>query len=192
MARFQPRHPHRPQGQRLDRRQRREGRAHPEVHPRRPVPDADGQARRQQGQQRSRQLRPRGQDLGRPQDQRSLCGRRLQEQARGRARRRHGQDEAVLGRLRQPSQRRRSGQVRPLSTAAAAVPQPGALRGAQRGRSDLCLRPPGQPRAGLQARRHLREGGAFRQADAGLGLGLGPRVLARPSAALHLPGRRHQ
>ena len=100
----QPRHPRRLQGQRLDRRQRREGRAHPQVHQGRQVPDAGrASSAPDKRQQRPRELRPRGQDLGRPEDQRGLRRRRLPQQARRRARCRHRQDEALLGRLRQQS-----------------------------------------------------------------------------------------
>ena len=49
VARVEPRHLRRPQGQRLDRRQRRQGRAHPEVHQGRQVPAA---GRRALGEQR--------------------------------------------------------------------------------------------------------------------------------------------
>ena len=47
------------------------------------------------------EIRSRREDVGRPEDQRGLCGGRLQEPARGSDRRRHRQDEALLGRLRQ-------------------------------------------------------------------------------------------
>ena len=46
VAAVEPRHPRRLQGQRLDRRQRREGRARPQVHQGGQVPDAGRQARR--------------------------------------------------------------------------------------------------------------------------------------------------
>ena len=128
MAGIESRHPRRLQGQRLDRRQRPEGRAHPQIHQGRQVPDAGRGLGQERGQQRPGKLRPRRQDLGRPEDQRSLRRRRLPQQARRRARCRHRQDEALLGRLRQQAGRHRPWQVRPESAAAAAVPQPGALR----------------------------------------------------------------
>ncbi len=112
VAAVQPRHPCRLQGQRLDRRQRREGRADPQVHQGRQVPDAGRPLRRQQGQQRSGEFRPRRQDLGRSEDQRGLYRRRLPQQARRRDRRRHRQDEALLGRLRQQAGRHQSRPVR--------------------------------------------------------------------------------
>ena len=65
MAAVQPRHPRRLQGQCLDRRQRREGRAPPQVHQGRQVPDAGRRLRQERGQQRSREFRPRREDLGR-------------------------------------------------------------------------------------------------------------------------------
>ena len=52
------------------------------------------------------------------------------------------------------------GNVRPGGAAAAAVPQPGALRRALERRPDLRLRPRRRPDPGLQARRQLREGGS--------------------------------
>ena len=65
VAAGQPRHPRRLQRQRVDRRQRREGRAHPQVHQGRQVPDAGRPLRRQRRQQRPGEFRARRQDLGR-------------------------------------------------------------------------------------------------------------------------------
>ena len=113
VAGIQSRHPRRLQGQRLDRRQRRQGRAGPEVHQGRQVPDAGRPLRQERRQQRSRELRPRRQDLGRPEDQRGLYRRRLSEQARRRAGRGYRQDEALLGRVRQQAGRRRPGKYDP-------------------------------------------------------------------------------
>ena len=80
----------------------------------RPGPPADRRTGRRyvaSRQQRPRQLRPAGEDLHRPQDQRSLyCGRLPQSPCRG-SRRTDGQDEALLGRVRQQAGRQRS---RPL------------------------------------------------------------------------------
>ena len=113
VARVEPRHPRRRQGQRLDRRQRRRRTRRCSSSP------SDGkflmqvgQLGDEHGQQRSRELRPGGEDLGRPEDQRGLHRRRLQQQARRRARCRHRQDEALLGRLRQQAGRRGPRQVR--------------------------------------------------------------------------------
>ena len=64
LADVEPRHHRRSQGQRLDRRQRRQGRARPEVHARRQVPAADRQAgARTQRQQRPENFWPRREDL---------------------------------------------------------------------------------------------------------------------------------
>ena len=101
-----------------------------------------GALRQERRQQRSRELRPRGQDLGRSEDQRGLCRRRLSQQARRGDRRRHRQDEALLGRLRQQAGRHQPRPLRSDSAAGAAVPQPGALRRALERRARLCLRPP--------------------------------------------------
>ncbi len=184
VAAIEPRHPHRLQGQRLDRRQRREGRARPQVHQGRQVPAAGRRARQGRRQPRSRELRARRQDLGRSENQRGLYRGRLYQQARGGARRRYRQDEALLGRLRQQARRHQARKLRSEGAAGAAVPQPGALRRALERRSDLRVRPRQQPPAAVSAGRHLREGGVLRQGHAGIGLGLGPRVLARtPSSA---------
>ena len=56
-------------------------------------------------QQRSRQLWPRREDHGRRENQRSVYRRRISEQARRRARRENGRDEALLGRVRQQARR---------------------------------------------------------------------------------------
>ena len=86
LAREQPRHRRRSQGLRVDRRQRRARLAHPEVHARRQVRGAVRQARRAQGRQaspgrqaglpveqpRHGQLRPRREDLHRPEGERRL------------------------------------------------------------------------------------------------------------------------
>ena len=67
------------------------------------------------------------------------------QQARRGARRRHRQDEALLGRLRQQARRRRSRALRSEGAAGAAVPQPRALRRAHERRARLRLRPRQQP-----------------------------------------------
>ena len=119
--------------------------------------------------------------------------RRLPEQACRRARRRHGQDEALLGRVRQQARRRRAREAYDPK-----APPPKQFRNpvhcVERANDGLRLRmrPPGEPSAGVQTRRHVREGGALCARDARLGLDLGPRVLQRSAAALHLPGGRHE
>ena len=100
-----------------------------------------GSVRQERRQQRSGELRPRREDLGRSEDQRGLRRRRLSQQARRGARRRHRQDEALLGRLRQQAGRRQPRPLRSGGAAGAAVPQPGALRRAVERRARLRLRP---------------------------------------------------
>ena len=129
-------------GQCLDRRQWRSGLADPEIHQGRQVPDAGRQeGRAPQGrrgagptwkvrssgicrrQQRSRQFRPRREDLRRCQGKRGLCRRRLPEQARRGARCRYRQDEALVGRLWQQAGRHAARPLRSGRAAAAAIPQ---------------------------------------------------------------------
>ena len=108
---------------------RQEGRAH-----------GRRQARRQQ--QRHGQLRPRGEDLHRPEGQRGVRRRRLLQQARRRDRHGLRQDQAVLGRLRQQARRRADRPLRPEGAARAAVPHAGALRRAvERRLVYVCDRP---------------------------------------------------
>ena len=127
----QPRHPRRLQGQRLDRRQRREGRAPAQVHQGRQVPDAGRQARRRQGQQRPRELRPRGQDLGRSEDQRGLRRRRLQNKRVAVLDADTGKMKRYWGAYGNKPDDADLGKYDPGGAAAEAVPQPGALRRAQ-------------------------------------------------------------
>ena len=107
----------------------------------RQVPAAGRQVERAQGteqragaadvrrrQQRSDLVRPRREDLRRPDCQRGVSRRRLPEQARRDRRRRHGQAETVLGRLRQQAGRHQPRSLQARGAARAAVPQPGALR----------------------------------------------------------------
>ena len=60
LAEDRARHPHRPRGERLARRQRKRGPPDPEVHARRQVPDADRAPRQIRGQQQPRAARPPG------------------------------------------------------------------------------------------------------------------------------------
>ena len=68
-------------------------------------------------QQRPGELRPRREDLHRPEGQRGVRRRRLLQQARRRHRHGHRQDQAVLGRVRQQAGRRAA---RPLRSEGAA------------------------------------------------------------------------
>ena len=94
-------------------------RARPEVHEGRQVPDAVRQAGPEQGQQRSRELRPAGEDLRGREGQRGVHRRRLRQQARRRHRRRHRQVQALLGRLRQQAGRHQPRALRPEGAARA-------------------------------------------------------------------------
>ena len=112
VARFEPRAEHRQQRQRLDRRQRRAGRAHPRVHAGRQVREAGRQEGRHARQPRDRSLLPGRQDVLLRAGERSLRRRRLRQPARRGDRRRQRQDEALLGRVRQQAgrcRRRRAG-----------------------------------------------------------------------------------
>ena len=121
VARARARHPHRPQGLRLDRRQQLPDLRHrgpeagrrrraPEVHARRQVRPADRQEQPEQGRRRHRERASRGGCLGASAQQRAVRGRRLRQSPRHRVRRRHRRVQADLGRLRQAARRR--GQLR--------------------------------------------------------------------------------
>ncbi len=112
-----------------------------------------GALRQERRQQRSGEFRAGREDLGRSEDERGVHRRRLSEPARRGARRRHRQDEALLGRVREQAGRRRPGQVRPEGAAAAAVPHPRPLRGAHQRRPGLRMRPPGEPRSRCSRRK---------------------------------------
>ena len=127
LAGQQSRHHRRPPGQRLAGRQRRQGHADPEVQRRREVPLPDRQARRPQRQQRHRELLAADEDLGRRFGQRDVHRRRLRQPPRDRARRRHRQVQAALGRLRQQAERRTDARVQSQGPAVEAV-QHRALR----------------------------------------------------------------
>ena len=97
---------HRSHGQRLAGREWRRRLAHPEIHPRRPVPDADRRAGRGPGKQRHRELRPAGGDRRRSGNERGVHRGRLRQPAGRGLRRRHRRLPAALGRLRQRTDRR--------------------------------------------------------------------------------------
>ena len=84
-GRCEPRHHGRLQGQRLDWRQRPEGRAGPEVHARRQVPAAGRPSRQERRQQRHGELLARREGLRRSEDERGVRRRRLRQQARRRS-----------------------------------------------------------------------------------------------------------
>ena len=152
--------------------------------------DVAGLRRRQQ---RPGELRPRRQDLRRSEGERGLYRRRLSEQARRGARRRHRQDEALVGRLRQQAGRHaaaglRSGRRRRRSSSATRCTAPtcrsiaccmSATASATGSRSS-------RPRASSSRKRSTR------RTRKNAGLGVGHRVLERCAAALHLHGRRRE
>ena len=105
-----------------------------------------------------------------------------------------GQDEAVLGRLRQAAGRQGrtgAGPVRP-DRHLPALPRPGALRRRLERRAGLCVRPHQQPSPDLQGGRHVRERGLHGARLAGRRRGVGHGVLARRAAAVPLRRRRPQ
>ena len=172
MARVEPRHRRRPQGLRVDRRQRRPRRAHPEVHARRQVRGAVRQggraprsevAGREAGlhrqQHRHGQLRPRGQDLHRPQGQRGLRRRRLLQPPRRGHRPRQRQDQADAG---APTASRRPttvlGRYIPGQPPAQQFRNPVHCAEMSVRRHGLRLRPPERPRPGVHKDRQVRQG----------------------------------
>ena len=122
------RHPRRPQGLRLARGERRAGRSHPQVQPRRQVRAADRQARPADEQHRHDAARAPGPHGRRSGDERGLRRRRLLQPPGHRLRRRHWRLQAPLGRLRQAADRRQAAALQPVGRAGAAVLEPGALR----------------------------------------------------------------
>ena len=136
LAGVEPRHLDRQQGQRLDRRQRRRGRqrlAHPQVHARRQVPDAD---RRRPGQadeqQQTRRTSAASQDVVRLRGERGVRRRRLREQARRRDRHEQRARSSASGAPTATCRRTRTTAVQPGLAADPAVPHAGALRRADR------------------------------------------------------------
>ena len=105
VARVEPRHHARHQGQRVHRRQRRPGRPHPEVHAGRQVRQAVRLRLRQRRQQRHVRVQQGREDLARRKGERGLRRRRLRQQPRRGDRHGHRQDQALLGRLRQQAGR---------------------------------------------------------------------------------------
>ena len=140
-------------------------------------------------QPRHGELRPRRQDLHRSEGQRGLRRRRLLEQARRGHRPRQRQDQADLGRLRQAADRPEPRPVRSDRAAAAAVPQPDALRRSVERRPRLHLRPSERSRPGVHEGRQVRAGVLHRTADPLGRLGVGHRLLegSRSSASSTWP-----
>ena len=186
----QPRHHRRSQGQRLDRRQRRQGHAGPEVHRRRQVPAADRQARRAQRQQRHRELLAADEDLRR----RRRPTRSTSPTATATA----------ASSSSTPTPASTSGTGAPTATsrtttkvpavqpdgAAVEAVQHRALRHRLERRLRLRLRSRQRSHPGVPQGRHVREGSVHRPATRALGIGVGHDVLARSAADLHLHGQR--
>ena len=135
----------------------------------RKVPDADRQARPEQGQQRRREPPAAGQDVRGQDGQRSVRRRRIRQPSRDRVRRGHRQVQAALGRLRQQARRCQPRPVRSEGSSRAAVPQSGPLRRSLGRSPALRLRPRQRSDPGLQDRWDFREGSVHQQGDAGSG-----------------------
>ena len=105
VALVQPWHLDRPQGQRLDRRQRRRRWHRDQVHAGWQVHHADRQASADARQQQPGAVLEGGEDQRGSEDERDVRGRRLRQQARGGDRRGHRQVQADLGRIRQRARR---------------------------------------------------------------------------------------
>ena len=151
MARVEPRHRRRRQGQRLDWRQRPERWPDPEADQGRQADQENGLRLRPRRQQRSVGLPPAGQDLRRRCQERGVHFGRLRQPPRRGARLRNRRVQALLGRLRQQAERRQPGTLQSDRAAAAAVPQPGALRRPVQGQPALRVRPGQRPHPGVHA-----------------------------------------
>ena len=181
-------------------------RAHPEVHARRQVRGAVRQGGRAQGsevagrqaglhreQHRHGQLRPRRQDLHRPQGQRRLRRRRLPQPPRRGHRPRHRQDQAHVGRLRQAADRRepRPRTIRPRRAAQQFRNPVHCAEMSNDGLVYVCDRPNDRVQVFTKEGKFVKEH-FIAQGDAVGRLGVGHRVLEGPAAAVPLHGRRRQ
>ena len=184
VAGVEPRHHRRPQGQRLDRRQRRERRAHPEVHARTgKFLHADRQARRQPngGSNDPEQLRPRRQDL--------VVDAEANEAyvADGYGNKRVAVLDADTGEIKRywgaygnKPDDTDLGPYDPAAPPAQQFRNPVHCAELLERRLRLRLRSRQRPHPGVHAGRHVRQGGAFIAKNTlGDGLGLGHRLLAR-------------
>ena len=182
MAAVQPRHLRRPQGQRLDRRQRRRRFARLKFTRTASSSRSTESPARAKGRSTQRACRPmpataaiRRTSAASPRssstrsDERGLHRRRLPEQARRRARRRYGRDEAILGRVRQQAGRRQPRPLQSRCASRATVPQSRALRGCVERRTRVRLRPGQRSSPGVHAGRQVRQGGVLREAEPGRG-----------------------
>ena len=145
-----------------------------------------GQPTFARGSHDPRELRPRREDLRRAEGQRGLRRRRLLQPPRRGARRGHRQDEALLGRVRQPAGRFSQPRARTIRT-----------RRRRSSSTTRCTAPTSRTTASstsaialndrLQVFRHgrdVREGSVPGEEHEAVGIGVGRGVLPRPAAAL--------
>ena len=186
VARVQPRDHHRSDGQRVDRRERRRRRPHPEVHPDGSFLAQYGIPGEDLGSQQHGALRPGRQDLlrrGGPAKPTSPTatatgGSRCWTRTRGRS--------SASG---APTATCRATRIRAPTTRTRRLTQQfrdaGPLRGADGRRAGLRLRPPEQPDPGLPEGRHVRGRGAAsrrgRSATARRGTSRSPVTPSRPT-----------
>ena len=192
VAGVEPRHPRRLQGQRLDRRQRREGRAHPEVHQGRQVPDAGRPSGKNAGSNDPENFGRVAKIWVDPKTNEAYV-------ADGYGNKRVAVLDADTGKIKRYwgayGNKPDDTDLGPYDPDGAAARSSSATRctaPSSRTTGSSTSATVERPHAGLQARRHVREGGVLREEHAGRRLGLGHRVLEGPAAALHLPGRRRE
>ena len=181
------------QGQRLDRRQRRQRRPHPEVHARRQVRQAVRLRLRQRRQQRHVGVQQGRQDLARREGQRGVRGRRLRQQARRRDRHGHRQDQALLGRLRQQAGRhaRSAATTRTRRSRSSSATRCTAPSRRTTASSTSATAPNDRIQVFTKDGKFVKED-VSREEHARRRLGVGHRVLEGRAAEVPLPGRRRQ
>ena len=124
--------------------------------------------------------------------ERGLRRRRLPEQARRRARRRHRQDEALLGRLRQQARRHAAPGLRSAAPPAQQFRNPVHCADMSVDRLlYVCDRVDNRLQVFTPDGKFVKEA-VLREEHAERRLGVGRRVLERRAAALHLHGRRRE
>ena len=166
-----------------------QGQRDSEVHAGRKIPDADRQARPEQGQQRYRESKGPAKMFVDPKTNELYV-------ADGYGNHRVIVFDADTGKYKRhwgaygnKPDDTNLGNYNPDAPPRAAVPQPGALRRAFERQSALCLRPRERPHPGVQTRRDVRQGNLHRQEHAGRWVGVGHRVLEGSAAEVHLSGR---
>ncbi len=177
------------------------------------TPSSRGRPPDQRSQQPGHgELRTADEDRRRSEDQRGLCVRRLRQSPRRRAGCRYRQVQTRVGRVRQQTGRyagagpaepaprqgerraacRQGRGSRSERAAAAAVPQPRALRRHLQGRPGVCLRPAGRSPAGVHEGREVREGKAHPAEHHERRLRLGRGAVERSSADVPVRRRRRE